>query len=163
MQLDKFEEEVGDIVDQASKEEKMETALVRLGETWAKMEFQFVQFGSTDVHTVKMAEEDFEALEDDQVLLQGMIANRCAPPAELFAVLAVRTDGFVSISTLTKLLAPRFLRNRCLGCSGYFAVQKMPEVQHDCYIWSSVVYPLYVQLQQHASTMAPKHGNHRSF
>ena len=76
MQLHKFEEEVGEIVDQASKEEKMETALVRLGETWAKMEFQFVQFGSTDVYTVKMAEEDFEALEDDQVLLQGMIANR---------------------------------------------------------------------------------------
>ena len=76
MQLHKFEEEVGEIVDQASKEEKMETALVRLGETWAKMEFQFVQFGNSDVYTVKMAEEDFEALEDDQVLLQGMIANR---------------------------------------------------------------------------------------
>jgi dynein heavy chain, axonemal len=83
LQLHKFEEEVGEIVDQASKEEKMETALVRLGETWAKMEFQFVQFGSTYVYTVKMVEEDFEALEDDQVLLQGMIANRfCVAFAE---------------------------------------------------------------------------------
>jgi hypothetical protein len=29
------------------------------------------------VFTVKMAEEDFEALEDNQVLVQGMMANRC--------------------------------------------------------------------------------------
>lgn len=98
MQLHKFEEEVGEIVDQASKEEKMETALVRLGETWAKMEFQFVQFGSTDVYTVKMAEEDFEALEDDQVLLQGMIANRCAslvhsPPDACTAFAKVCQEG----------------------------------------------------------------------
>lgn len=70
LELHKFEEEVGEIVDQAQKEEKMETALARLGETWAKMEFQFIQHGQTQVYTVKMVEEDFEALEDDQVLLQ---------------------------------------------------------------------------------------------
>lgn len=70
LELHKFEEEVGEIVDQAQKEEKMETALSRLGETWAKMEFQFLQHGQTEVYTVKMVEEDFEALEDDQVLLQ---------------------------------------------------------------------------------------------
>jgi dynein heavy chain, axonemal len=30
----------------------------------------------TQVFTVKLAEEDFEALEDNQVLVQGMMANR---------------------------------------------------------------------------------------
>lgn len=79
LELHKFEEEVGEIVDQAQKEEKMETALARLGETWAKMEFQFLQVGQTDVHTVKMIEEDFEALEDDQVLLQVCLNHLPAP------------------------------------------------------------------------------------
>ena len=30
----------------------------------------------TPIYTVKLAEEDFEALEDNQVLVQGMMANR---------------------------------------------------------------------------------------
>lgn len=70
LELHKFEEEVGEIVDQASKEEKMEVALARLNETWEKMEFQFVQHKATDVYTIKMAEEDFEAMEDNQVQVQ---------------------------------------------------------------------------------------------
>ena len=70
LELHKFEEEVGEIVDQAGKEEKMETALARLSETWEKMEFQFVQHKQTDVSTIRMAEEDFEAMEDNQVLVQ---------------------------------------------------------------------------------------------
>ena len=83
LELHKFEEEVGEIVDQASKEEKMETALAKLNETWEKMEFQFVQHKSTDVYTIRMAEEDFEAMEDNQVLVQGMMANRfCSTFAE---------------------------------------------------------------------------------
>ena len=34
------------------------------------MEFKFTQHKGTDVHLVRMAEEDFEALEDNQVLVQ---------------------------------------------------------------------------------------------
>jgi dynein heavy chain, axonemal len=84
LELHKYEEEVGDIVDQASKEEKMEAALTRLSETWEKMEFQFVQNkGTADVYCIKMAEEEFETLEDNQVLVQGMMANRfCATFAD---------------------------------------------------------------------------------
>lgn len=83
LELHKFEEEVGDIVDQAGKEEKMETALAKLSETWEKMEFEFVQHKTTEYFTIKLAEEDFEAMEDNQVLVQGMMANRfCATFAE---------------------------------------------------------------------------------
>jgi dynein heavy chain, axonemal len=83
LELHKFEEEVGEIVDQASKEEKMETALTKLSDVWEKMEFRMVQHKGTDVWTIKMAEEDFEALEDNQVLVQGMMANRfCATFAD---------------------------------------------------------------------------------
>lgn len=44
LELHKFEEEVGEIVDCAQKEEKMEIALVKLKETWGRVEFQFTQF-----------------------------------------------------------------------------------------------------------------------
>lgn len=76
LELHKFEEEVGEIVDRAQKEEKMEQSLIKLKDTWGRVEFQFLQFKDTPVSTVKMAEEDFEALEDNQVLVQGMMANR---------------------------------------------------------------------------------------
>jgi dynein heavy chain, axonemal len=83
LELHKFEEEVGEIVDQASKEEKMETALTKLNDVWDKMEFQMVKHKDTSIFTIKMAEEDFEVLEDNQVLVQGMMANRfCATFAD---------------------------------------------------------------------------------
>ncbi|MEW5298846.1 MAG: hypothetical protein WDW36_001923 [Sanguina aurantia] len=76
LELHKFEEEVGEIVDRAQKEEKMEQALKKLDETWVRVEFGFIRFKDTAVHTTKMADEDFEALEDNQVQVQGMMANR---------------------------------------------------------------------------------------
>ena len=41
-----------------------------LQDTWSHVEFKFTQHKGTDVYLVKMAEEDFEALEDNQVLVQ---------------------------------------------------------------------------------------------
>ena len=57
-------------MDRAQKEEKMEQALAKLADTWARVDFQFTQFKDTPVYTVKMADEDFEALEDNQVRLR---------------------------------------------------------------------------------------------
>jgi hypothetical protein len=51
---------VGEIVDRAQKEEKMEAALARLEDTWSRVAFQFQQHKGTRVSTIKMAEEDFE-------------------------------------------------------------------------------------------------------
>ncbi|KAK9867723.1 hypothetical protein WJX84_004647 [Apatococcus fuscideae] len=77
LELHKFEEEVGEIVDRAQKEEKMEQSLAKLKDTWNRVQFVFTPHkGAEGVFTVKLAEEDFEALEDNQVLVQGMIANR---------------------------------------------------------------------------------------
>lgn len=45
-----------------------------LQETWGHVEFKFNQHKGTDVQLVKMAEEDFEALEDNQVLVQVGLA-----------------------------------------------------------------------------------------
>lgn len=41
--------QVGEIVDRAQKEEKMEQALVKLKDTWTRVEFQFHQFKDTQV------------------------------------------------------------------------------------------------------------------
>ena len=41
-----------------------------LQDTWSHVEFKFTQHKGTDVNLVRMAEEDFEALEDNQVLVQ---------------------------------------------------------------------------------------------
>ncbi len=60
LELHKFEEEVGEIVDRAQKEEKMEIALKKLNDTWARVEFGFAQHKDYPVYTIKMAEEDFE-------------------------------------------------------------------------------------------------------
>eukprot|EP00983_Pelagomonas_calceolata_P106614 1159251-Pelagomonas_calceolata.AAC.2 len=54
----------------------MEQALTKLGETWSRVDFQFIQFKDTPVYTVKMADEDFEALEDNQVR-----KHSCAHPS----------------------------------------------------------------------------------
>jgi len=48
-------------------------ALARLNETWAKVSFVFVPHhgaAGAEVSTVKMVEEEFEMLEDNQVLVQ---------------------------------------------------------------------------------------------
>lgn len=47
-----------------------QTTLLFLQDTWSHVEFKFTQHKGTDVYLVKMAEEDFEALEDNQVLVQ---------------------------------------------------------------------------------------------
>lgn len=60
LELHKYEEEVGEIVDRAQKEEKMELGLQKLQEAWAKVSFQFTKHKDTNICTVKMAEEDFE-------------------------------------------------------------------------------------------------------
>lgn len=52
--------QVGEIVDRAQKEEKMEQALKKLDETWVRVEFNFIRFKDTTVYTTKMADEDFE-------------------------------------------------------------------------------------------------------
>ncbi|GBF96391.1 dynein heavy chain axonemal [Raphidocelis subcapitata] len=77
LELHRFEEEVSEIVDRAQKEEKMETGLTKLEDAWGRVAFNFVPHKEgSDVALVKMAEEDFEMLEDNQVLVQGMMANR---------------------------------------------------------------------------------------
>ena len=76
LHLDEFEEDVGEIVNRAQKEEKMEQALEKITKTWKTLEFQFSQHKDTDIFMIKLSEEDFETLEDHQLQVQNMMGSR---------------------------------------------------------------------------------------
>ena len=67
LELHKFEDEVGEIVNRAQKEEKMETALKKISETWEVLQFELQQHRDTDLQLIRLVEEDNETLEDHQV------------------------------------------------------------------------------------------------
>ena len=76
LQLHKFVDDVGEVVDRATKEDKMEQTLAKLAVTWKTVEFEFDQHRDTDVYLMRMKEEDFETLEDNQLVVQGMMASK---------------------------------------------------------------------------------------
>lgn len=76
LRLHEFTGDVEDICDQAAKELKIETTIKNLDERWLGIEWLMESYKDTDVPLLKMAEEDFEALEADQLTVQGMLASR---------------------------------------------------------------------------------------
>jgi dynein heavy chain len=73
LQLHVFADDVSEVVDRALKEDKMEQALERLDNTWASVEFAFEPHRDTEVRLLKMREEDFETLEDNQLVVQARV------------------------------------------------------------------------------------------
>eukprot|EP00741_Cyanophora_paradoxa_P004754 tig00000828_g4612.t1 len=76
LELHNHVEAVGDIVDRAQKEEKMEKSIEKLRDFWAEIVFHFAPHKQSDVHQVKLAEDDFETLEEHQVMVQNMMASK---------------------------------------------------------------------------------------
>ena len=76
LELHNFVDDVGEVVDQATKEDKMEQTLVKLEQTWKSIEFDFDRHAETDVYLIRMQEPDFEMLEDNQLVVQGMMASK---------------------------------------------------------------------------------------
>ena len=75
LQLHKFVDDVGEVVDQANKEDKMEITLKKLDETWKSVEFGFDSHQGTDIMLINLAEENFEMLEENQLIVQGMMGT----------------------------------------------------------------------------------------
>ena len=67
LNLHKFEDEVKNIVDKASKELKMEQTLKEMDVTWATMEFENEPHPRTGTKLLRSSEELIETLEDNQV------------------------------------------------------------------------------------------------
>jgi dynein heavy chain len=76
LNLHEFTADVEDICDQAVKELKIENTVKQLNERWVGIEWLMETYKDTDIPLLKMAEEDFEALEADQLTVQGMLASR---------------------------------------------------------------------------------------
>ncbi|KAI8812367.1 dynein heavy chain and region D6 of dynein motor-domain-containing protein [Cladochytrium replicatum] len=76
LQLHKFEDDVKVIVDRATKELAMEKVLNDLSKTWSTMEFTYEIHESTQTPLLRSSEELVETLEDNQVLLQNMMASK---------------------------------------------------------------------------------------
>ena len=67
LNLHKFEDEVRNIVDKATKELSMEKSLTEMDKTWADMEFEYEPHNRTGMQLLKVNEELVETLEDNQV------------------------------------------------------------------------------------------------
>ena len=67
LNLHKFEDEVRNIVDKATKELSMEKTLGELKVTWSQMEFESELHSRTQYMLLKSSEELIETLEDNQV------------------------------------------------------------------------------------------------
>lgn len=54
----------------------MEKTLVKLEETWKDVLFEFHPHKDTDVKLIKLSEENFEMLEENQVAVTAMFSSR---------------------------------------------------------------------------------------
>ena len=77
LNLHKFEDEVHNIVDKATKELSMEKTLKELGKTWSEMEFEHETHTRTGLSLLKTTEELIETLEENQVKKSATLQNIC--------------------------------------------------------------------------------------
>jgi dynein heavy chain len=76
LHLHEFSGDVEEICDQAVKELKIENTLTQIAQRWSSIVWLMDTYKDTDVPLLKLSEEDFESLEGDQLVVQGMLASR---------------------------------------------------------------------------------------
>ncbi len=64
LKLFDFKDGIEEITDQSKQELKMEKNLNKIIEFWKDIQFELIQHKNTDVHTLKVSEENFETLEE---------------------------------------------------------------------------------------------------
>eukprot|EP01035_Chromulina_nebulosa_P018310 gene18310-23996_t len=117
LNLHEYSNDVEEICDQASKELKIENTLLQLNERWEKIEWVMETYKDTDIPLLKLAEEDFESLEADQLTVQGMLASRFVKQFEKEVQdwqkhLANIADGFIILGEIQRTwsyLEPLFI------------------------------------------------------
>ena len=75
LKLHNHAEAVEQIVEAAVKERKMETTLTRMTEFWDALQFQIETYRE-DHQIMRLREQDFDTLENDQIAVQGMLLSR---------------------------------------------------------------------------------------
>jgi dynein heavy chain len=76
LELGKFQEDVEEITDQARQEAKMEKTLNKLEELWKDVVFEFQAHKDSGVNMIKLSEENFDMLEENQVSVTAMFSSR---------------------------------------------------------------------------------------
>jgi len=76
LNLNQQAEAVEEITDQAKQEARMEKTLNKLEEIYSQVEFETQQHKNTDIYMLKMLEDDFEQLEENQVAVNAMFSSR---------------------------------------------------------------------------------------
>jgi len=76
LNLGKYQEDVEEITDQAKQEAKMEKTLARLEETWKDVIFEFAPHKDSGVQMIRLSEDNFDMLEENQVSVTAMQSSR---------------------------------------------------------------------------------------
>jgi dynein heavy chain len=102
LELHKFPDAVEDTADQAKNEAKMEMTLKKLTAAWADVDFCFDPHqGNDEVQMMKIADDKFEMLEENQVQVQNMFASRFLATFETEVVMWQKTlANIADVSTL---------------------------------------------------------------
>jgi len=81
MDLYSLSHHVEELCDQATKEEKIENSLIQIESRWSKIVFTMTPYanhidGDDEIPLLSIEEDDFESLENDQLVIQNMLASR---------------------------------------------------------------------------------------
>ena len=76
LNLGAFVEDVEEISDQAKQEAKMEKTLSKLEVTWKDVVFEFTPHKDTGVQMIRLSEENFDMLEENQGAVNAMFSSR---------------------------------------------------------------------------------------
>jgi len=76
LNLNKYKEDVEEITDQARQEAKMEKTLQKLEDTWRDIGLLFQPHKDSGVQMIKLDEDNFDLLENDQVSVTAMFSSR---------------------------------------------------------------------------------------
>jgi dynein heavy chain len=76
LKLGQYQEDVEEITDQAQNEAKMEKLIKYLNEQWKPVDFVFTAHKDSGFYLIRLSEEDFEILENDQTNVSAMFSNR---------------------------------------------------------------------------------------
>jgi dynein heavy chain len=76
LNLGKYQEDVEEFTDQARQEAKMEKTLAKLDENWKDIVFEFSPHKDSGVQMIRLSEENFDMLEENQVSVTSMFSSR---------------------------------------------------------------------------------------
>jgi dynein heavy chain len=76
LNLGKFADDVEEICDQARQEDKMEKYLAKVKLAWKDICFDFTPHKGTGAQMIRLAEESFDLLEENQVGVTAMFSSR---------------------------------------------------------------------------------------